>query len=145
MENHQDQKSIEQLDGSEIAIIGMTCRFPGAKDVETFWRNLREGRESIAFLKDDELEASSIDPGAHDDPNYVKAASFIDDADLFDANFFGYSPREAEVMDPQHRLFLECAWTALEDAGYDAETYKGSIGVFAGRKSPCQFTASNPG
>src|SRR5262249_54387614 len=112
---------------SRLAIIGMAGRFPGAKNVDQFWKNLCDGVESITFFTEDQLDKSLID-----NPNYVRAASILEDIDLFDASFFGYSPREAEMMDPQHRLFLECAWEALENAGYDAKTTKSSIGTFAG-------------
>jgi len=121
--------------GSEIAIVGISCRFPGAKNPEEFWRNLQDGVESISFLSDEELEPSNLDPVDFNDPNYVKAASVLDDVESFDASFFGFSPREAEVMDPQHRLFLECAWEALEDAGYDSKSYEGLIGVYAGART----------
>jgi acyl transferase domain-containing protein/acyl carrier protein len=121
--------------GLEIAIVGLACRFPGAGDAEAFWRNLREGVESITPLKDEELEASAIDPSVKTDPDYVKAAAFIEGADQFDAAFFGFTPKEAEVMDPQHRVFLECTWEALEDAGYDPERHKGGIGVYAGSRT----------
>ncbi len=124
-----------RFDGSEIAIVGMACRFPGAKDVGEFWRNLRDGVESITFLKDEEIEPSLVDPARIDHPNYVKAASMLDDVEFFDAAFFGITPREAEVMDPQQRVFLECAWEALEHAGYDPNTYKGAIGLFAGART----------
>ncbi|HKX32882.1 MAG TPA: type I polyketide synthase, partial [Blastocatellia bacterium] len=121
--------------GSEIAIIGISCRLPGAKSPEEFWKNLRDGIESISFLNDEELEPSNIDPAAFNDPHYVKAASILDDIESFDAAFFGFSPKEAEVMDPQHRLFLECAWEALEDAGYNSKSYKWPIGVYAGART----------
>ncbi|MEA3187677.1 MAG: hypothetical protein QOD99_1507 [Chthoniobacter sp.] len=113
-----------QLDG--IAIIGMAGKFPGANDVRAFWENLKNGVESISRFRDDELEFSV---GGSD---LVKARAVLDDVDLFDADFFGIYPKEAEVMDPQHRLFLECAWQSLEDAGYDPETARGLVGVFAG-------------
>src|SRR5262249_34752010 len=87
--------------------------------------------ESIAFFSDEEL-ALDIDPTVLSDPKYVKAGGVLESAELFDASFFGISPREADIMDPQHRLFLECAWEALENAGYDAEQYQGAIGVYAG-------------
>jgi acyl transferase domain-containing protein len=107
-----DQHTDETVNGSEIAIIGMSCRFPGAGNVDEFWRNLCDGVESISFLPDEEVEPSNIDPADLSSPNYVKAASVLDGVDLFDASFFGYTPKEAEVMDPQHRVFLECAWEA---------------------------------
>jgi acyl transferase domain-containing protein/acyl carrier protein len=127
--------STNQLNGSEIAIIGMVCRFPGAKTPEEFWRNLRDGVESISFLRDEELEVSGVDPAQQTNPHYVKAASVLDEVEWFDAAFFGLTPREAEIMDPQQRLFLECAWEALEQAGYDPETYPGEIGLFAGART----------
>jgi acyl transferase domain-containing protein len=134
--------------GLEIAIVGMAGRFPGARDLDAFWRNLRDGVESITFLKDSELEASALDSaGLRSDPNYVKAAAFLEDADLFDAGYFGVTPKEAEVMDPQQRVFLECAVEALENAGYDGERFKGRIGVYAGARTDTYVfnLFSNPG
>jgi acyl transferase domain-containing protein/acyl carrier protein len=116
----------------DIAIIGMAGRFPGAQNVEQFWHNIMHGVESIHFFSDDELAKAGVAPAALADPRYVKARPVLDDVDRFDATFFGFNAREAEIMDPQHRLFLECAWEALEDAGYDAERYDGAIGVFGG-------------
>ncbi|MFN6470963.1 MAG: beta-ketoacyl synthase N-terminal-like domain-containing protein [Nostoc sp. SerVER01] len=118
--------------GSEIAIIGLTGRFPGAKNLDEFWYNLQNGVESISFFSGEELLASGVDPALLSNPNYVKANAVLEDAELFDAAFFGFNPRDAEMTDPQHRIFLECAWEALENAGYNSETYNGSIGVFAG-------------
>jgi len=120
------------LSGSEIAIVGMACRFPGAKDVDEFWNNLKEGVESISFFTDEELRASGVPPSTLGDPDYVKAKGVVDDVDLFDAAFFGFNHREAQILDPQHRLFLECAWQAIEGAGHDCERYGGRIGVYAG-------------
>ena len=122
----------DHIDG--IAVIGMSCRFPGATNIDEFWRNLRDGVESISFFSDEELMASGIDRALIKDPNYVKAGCVIEDIDLFDASFFGYSPKEAETIDPQQRLFLECAWKAIEDAGYAPQTYEGLIGVFGGAR-----------
>ena len=116
----------------QIAIIGMACRFPGADNVRTFWSNLCAGTESIAFFSDAELLAAGVDPSLLANPNYVKAAPILSDVDSFDASFFGYSPREAAIIDPQHRLFLEVAREAFEDAGYHPDAYDGAIGVFAG-------------
>jgi acyl transferase domain-containing protein len=116
----------------EIAIIGMAGHFPGAKNIEQFWQNLRDGVESISFFTDEELLNSGIDATLLNDPQYVKAAGILEDVDLFDASFFGINSREAEITDPQHRLFLECVWSALESAGYNSEKYSGRIGVFAG-------------
>jgi acyl transferase domain-containing protein len=115
-----------------VAVIGMSCRFPGAINVAQFWENLRAGVESISFFSPADLISSGVNPDAIKNPNYVPAGSVLQDIDLFDAPFFGINPREAESMDPQQRLFLECAWHALEDAGYDPERYEGSVGVYAG-------------
>ncbi|MHC0066355.1 SDR family NAD(P)-dependent oxidoreductase [Nostoc sp. UIC 10890] len=120
------------LNGSEIAIIGLSGRFPGAKNIDEFWDNLQNGRESISFFTDEELLSAGINSSILNDPNYVKAQAILEDAELFDASFFGFNPREAEITDPQHRIFLECAWSALENAGYDSQTYKGAVGVYAG-------------
>ncbi|MEW6733419.1 MAG: beta-ketoacyl synthase N-terminal-like domain-containing protein [Acidobacteriota bacterium] len=116
----------------DIAIIGMAGRFPGARNIHEFWQNLANGTESISFFSDEELTAAGIDLTTLNDPNYVKAAAMLADIERFDAAFFGFNPREAEIIDPQHRLFLECAWEALEDAGYNSESYTGRIGVYAG-------------
>jgi amino acid adenylation domain-containing protein len=118
--------------GSEIAIVGMAGRFPGAADLDEFWDNLRHGVESIRFFSREELLAAGVDPRLVDDPSYVPAKGALAGADLFDAHFFGYSPREAQIMDPQQRLFLECAWAALEDAGYGGAAVTEGVGVFAG-------------
>src|SRR5438552_10696490 len=99
-----------QHSDSDVAVIGMAGRFPGARDLHTYWRNLREGVESIRFFSEEELIAAGVDPAVVRRPNYVKAAATIDDADLFDAEFFGFNQREAEITDPQQRLFLESAW-----------------------------------
>jgi len=116
----------------EIAVIGLAGRFPGARDLNQFWQNLRDGVESIIQFTDQELEAQGIPLEWLNSPNYVKVGTRLEDFDKFDAMFFGYSPREAENIDPQQRIFLETAWEALENAGYNPETYQGSIGVFAG-------------
>ena len=115
-----------------IAIIGMAGRFPQAKNLDEFWQNLRDGREVVTFFSDEELRAAGIDPQLIENPNYVPARAILEDAEQFDAAFFGYSPREAEIIDPQQRLFLECAWEVLENAGYDTERYNGLIGVYGG-------------
>ncbi|HEV7376651.1 MAG TPA: SDR family NAD(P)-dependent oxidoreductase [Pyrinomonadaceae bacterium] len=116
----------------DIAIVGMSGRFPGARNINEFWRNLRDGVESITFFTDEELRATGIEAETLSDPGYIKAAGTLDGLELFDASFFGFNPREAEVLDPQQRIFLECAWESLENAGYDPETYRGLIGVYAG-------------
>ena len=126
--------SNNQLDEQreEIVIIGMAGRFPGARNIDEFWGNLRHGVESITSFTPEELAASGVDLDVLKDPTYVNATGYLEDADSFDASFFGISPREAEIMDPQHRIFLECAWAAIEHAGYDPDKYDGLIGVFGG-------------
>ena len=130
-----DSNKPTELDGSEIAIVGMTCRLPGAHDIEAFWRNLVQGVESLTELSADELRRAGVDPAMVDDPDYVRAAPLVDGVELFDADFFGYTPLEAKIMDPQQRLFLECAWEAFEQAGYDPEQYAKRVGVFTGAKT----------
>jgi acyl transferase domain-containing protein/glutamate-1-semialdehyde aminotransferase len=116
-----------------IAIVGMAGRFPGARNIAQFWRNLLEARETISHFRIDELEAAAADDmAARASPSYVKARGILDDIEMFDAGFFGINPKEAEILDPQQRVFLETAWEALEDAGYDPQKFGGPIGVFAG-------------
>ena len=119
-------------DTRAVAIIGMAGRFPGAPDLDAFWRNLRDGEESISRFSDQALRAAGVDPADLADPAYVKANGMLDGVELFDAGFFGMTPLEAQITDPQHRVFLECAWQVLEDAGCDSERFEGRIGVFAG-------------
>ena len=125
MNNLENQESLYS-----IAVVGMAGRFPGARNIDEFWTNLCNGVESISTFSDAEIE-DELERQIAIDPNYVRARAILDHIDLFDAAFFGFSPREAAIMDPQHRLFLEYAWDALEHAGYNPETYDGSIGVFA--------------
>ncbi|MDB6114915.1 MAG: polyketide synthase family protein, partial [Lacunisphaera sp.] len=116
-----------------VAIIGMAGRFPHAKNLDEFWSNLRAGHEAVSFFKDEDVQWLPIEnPPRLDDPNFVKARAVLERPEWFDAAFFGMNPREASVTDPQHRVFLECAWEALENAGCNPETYPGMIGVFAG-------------
>ncbi|HEV8183195.1 MAG TPA: SDR family NAD(P)-dependent oxidoreductase, partial [Candidatus Angelobacter sp.] len=121
-----------EIRSSDIAVIGMNCRVPGAKSPEEFWENLKAGKESIVFFDDKELRAAGVPQETLDDPDYVKARATLDNIDLFDAAFFGFSPREAESLDPQHRLFLECAWELLERAGHGAPGSEELVGVYAG-------------
>jgi acyl transferase domain-containing protein len=125
-------------DSCAIAIIGMDGRFPGARNSREFWRNLRNGVESITFFADEELE-QPVTPELLSDPNFVKAKGILDEIELFDASFFNITPREAQWMDPQQRLFLECAWSALEDAGYNVANYQGAIAVYAGVNTNSYF------
>ncbi len=115
-----------------LAVIGMSGRFPKARNLGQFWENVRGGVEAISRFSEEELRAAGISPALLQDPNFVKAGTVLEDAELFDASFFSFSPLEAEIMDPQHRLFLECAHEAMEDAGYDSHRYQGLVGVFAG-------------
>jgi acyl transferase domain-containing protein/NAD(P)-dependent dehydrogenase (short-subunit alcohol dehydrogenase family)/acyl carrier protein len=119
--------------GLEIAITGMSGRFPGAGNIHEFWENLKNGVNSIRFFSEEELlENSNLDPDDIKQPNYIKARGIITNVEYFDASFFGYSPAEAELLDPQIRVFYEICWEALEDAGCDPSAYNGSIGVYAG-------------
>jgi len=115
-----------------VAIVGIACRFPGAPDQRAYWRNLCSGIESITFLTDNELAAAGVPAEQLGDPAYVKAAPILPDIDQFDATFFEYSPTEARLMDPQHRLLLEVAWEAFEDAGYRPAGAPRPAGVFVG-------------
>src|SRR3954470_9116273 len=101
--------TIPEKNHNGIAIVGMAGRFPKAKNIERFWHNLRNGVEAISFYTDEELEQAGIN-FPKNNPNYVKARGHLEQADYFDAAFFGINPKEAEIMDPQHRVFLECAW-----------------------------------
>jgi len=124
--------SSAQISSGEIAVIGMAGRFPGAENVDVFWENLNEGKESITFFNRDELLSAGFSPEQIDEPDFVAANGILKDAELFDADFFDFTPREASTMDPQHRHFLETAWHTLEHGGYDPYRYSGRIGVFAG-------------
>lgn len=116
---------------NDIAIIGLSCRFPGAATAEEYWKNLCDGVESITFFSDQELVAANVDPALVANPSYVKAAPMLRDIEMFDASFFGYSPKDAALMDPQHRLFLEVCWEAFENAGYDPAGHPGKVGVLS--------------
>jgi acyl transferase domain-containing protein len=126
----------ENTVGEGVAIIGMAGRFPGARSVAEFWRNQLEGIESISQFRTDDIESVR---GHASDARHVNARSIIDDIELFDADFFGIYPREAELMDPQQRLFLECCWEAIESAGYVPDTYPGLIGVYGGSSLSSYF------
>jgi acyl transferase domain-containing protein len=123
---------MENMNGYEIAVIGISCRFPGAPDLLSFWNNIKGGVESISFFTKEELLSAGADPLLLNNENYVRANGFLEDADIFDHSFFGYSRREAEIMDPQHRLFLQEAYKALDDAGYGNSKMRGHTAVFAG-------------
>lgn len=136
---------------SAVALIGMSGRFPGARSVSELWRNLLAGVKGLREFTDDELIAAGIGPGQLADPRYVKIGGTLDESDRFDAAVFGINPREAATMDPQHRLFLECSWEALEGAGYCPTETPGQVAVFAGCGFPdyivqnLQHVAAEPG
>ncbi|WP_025688032.1 hybrid non-ribosomal peptide synthetase/type I polyketide synthase [Paenibacillus zanthoxyli] len=116
----------------DIAVIGMAGRFPGSNNIEMFWRQLQQGKVGISFFTEEELRESGISEELLNRSDYVKAKGMLEGIEYFDADLFGYSGQEAELMDPQLRLLHECVWSALEDAGYDAERYKDAIGLFVG-------------
>jgi acyl transferase domain-containing protein len=118
--------------GNHIAVIGMACRYPGSGSLAEFWNNLTAGVEGISRFTREELERELEDPSLADEDDYVPARGVTEGGDWFDAGFFGYSPLEALVIDPQQRVFMECAWHALEHAGYDPGTFPNPIGVYAG-------------
>jgi len=120
----------DSLDNPDLAVVGMAVRLPGAQAASDYWQNLRGGAESIRRLSHDELIAAGEDPALLHDPNYVPVAAVLDRLELFDAPFFGFSKREASVLDPQHRHFLEVCFEALESAGVVPRTFPGAIGVF---------------
>jgi len=122
----------DAVTADRVAIIGMACRFPGAADINEFWENLQRGVESISAFTEEDVLAAGVDPAMARSPHYVRRRGIIGGADLFDASFFGFTPREAELLDPQHRVFLECCWHALEDGGYDPQTTRARIGVYGG-------------
>ena len=119
-------------DTQTVAVVGMAGRFPGAADVGEYWRNLRDGVESVVDLDEAELLRRGADPADAGIDGYVRTQVLLDGIEEFDAGFFGYSPRDAAILDPQHRIFLECAWHALEDAGCIPGRFDGSVGVYAG-------------
>ncbi|MFK7964980.1 MAG: amino acid adenylation domain-containing protein, partial [Burkholderiaceae bacterium] len=115
-----------------IAIIGMSVRLPGAKDLDQFWKNLADGVEGIKTFSEAELQEAGVDDDTLSDPAYVRARGALGDIEQFDAEFFEYSVREAEILDPQQRIFLEGAWQAFEHAGYDPTVMDAPVGVYAG-------------
>jgi acyl transferase domain-containing protein/acyl carrier protein len=119
--------------GLEIAVIGIAGRFPQARDTHEFWKNLIDEKECISFFTDEEIIEDGISPELLKHPDYVKAHGLVDNIEMFDANFFNVSDSDAEILDPQHRIFLECCWEALEDSGLSPEKYKGPVGVYSGQ------------
>jgi polyketide synthase PksJ len=117
----------QEYDPGDVAIIGISCRFPGARDKEQFWDNLVNGRESVTFLSKDEIE---VDEALINSPAYVRANGMLDGYDEFDPSVFGISDRMATAMTPEHRLFLGSTWEAIEDGGYDPDRVKGEVGIY---------------
>jgi len=142
-----DKSSFARAEGGgEFAVIGMACRFPGARNIGEYWQNLLDGKETISFFKDEEL-SDEIDPSERNHPLYVKAKGIVEDFDKFDAPFFGVSPIEAGIMDPQQRILLELTWHALEDAGIPPGDDKLRTGVFTGKnwsRYYQQYVLTNP-
>ncbi|MFM9994462.1 MAG: type I polyketide synthase [Phycisphaerales bacterium] len=122
----------DDYSGNELAVVGMSCRFPAARDLAEYWKNLREGVAGVRRYTDEELNTAGVEAADLRDPSYVRSGGPLEGMELFDASFFGYSPKDAAIMDPQHRHFMECSWEALEHAGHPPGRFKGSIGVFAG-------------
>ncbi len=127
-----NQHLLDQLEGTEIAVVGLALRVPGANNSDQYWDNLKHGREALTPYSDDDLRQAGVSEAELNNPHYVKKGAPIDNIALFDAGFFGFSPRDAAIMDPQHRHFLEVCWEALEHAGCDPSRYAGAVGVFGG-------------
>jgi len=127
-----DQTEPSQANEDVVAIIGMSCRFPDARNPAAFWQNLCVGHESVREFSDEELRTEGSDPANRSLPNFVSRGIVLDEIDRFDAPFFGLNPRDVQILDPQQRIFLECAWETLEDAGYDPYRYDKPIAVFGG-------------
>lgn len=122
----------KEFKNSDIAVIGMACRYPGADTIEDFWENLIGGKETIARFTEKEAAEAGVHPDWYSKPQYVFAAPVLENVDMFDADFFGISAREAELMDPQQRVAIEVAWQTMERAGYNPKDFSGSVGVYAG-------------
>jgi phthiocerol/phenolphthiocerol synthesis type-I polyketide synthase E len=134
------------MNGSEIAVVGMSCCVPGAANVDEFWNNVKEGVESISFFTNEQLfSGGHLSENEISHPQYVRARGILDGADLFDAVCFGMSPREAELTDPQQRIFLQCAWNALEHAGCAPGGDWGDVGVFAAMGNSTYFQTNLAG
>ncbi|MCX6582473.1 MAG: amino acid adenylation domain-containing protein, partial [Candidatus Aminicenantes bacterium] len=141
--NREEQEAVSEIKAGmiksrfesskiEIAVIGMAGRFPGAKDIDEFWDNIKNGVESIRFFTKEQLEQLGVTADLINNPDYVPAKGALESKEYFDSFFFGYTPAEAEILDPQVRIFHECTWEALENAGYDSFSYEGAVGLYAG-------------
>jgi len=126
------ETTLQGLEPGCVAIVGMAGRFPAARTPSELWKLLEAGREATQWLTDEELRAAGVSDAELQDPNYVRASLVLPDMEMFDAEFFGFSKRDAAILDPQHRHFIECCWEALEDAGHPPEKFEGAVGVFAG-------------
>lgn len=139
----EEEVTVQTDESTDIAIIGMSIKTPGASNVEEFWDILENGKEPIYNFTEEELRASGVSKKSLHNPNYVKANFFLKDRDFFDASFFGYIPAEAQLLDPQTRLLHEIVWSAIEDSGYDPLTYNGHMGLYAGNKANLNWQAYN--
>lgn len=128
-----------ELSGYGVAIVGMAIRVPGALNPDAYWSNLKQGVESVKFYTDEELLLQGVAADLLKNPNYVKAGCPLEGMQQFDPEFFGFSPKEAGILDPQHRQFYECCWEALERAGHPPRKFDGAIGVFAGSGMAAYF------
>src|SRR5689334_17693957 len=127
----------------DIAVIGMSCRFAGADNIRQFWSLIRNGGELIHFYSKEELEEMGISKEQISRPDFIRARSVVADKTSFDHSFFGYTREEAQLMDPQIRIFHEEVWHALEDAGYDINRYQGHTGIFAGASEHLNWIAES--
>lgn len=125
---------------NHIAVIGMACKVPGADNYKNFWELIVQKEEKIQFFNEEELEQSGVPSELYSRKEYIPARGILSNIDQFDADFFGYTPSEARIMDPQHRIFLEQSWIALEDAGYTADSFSGKIGIYAGMNDSTYFS-----
>jgi phthiocerol/phenolphthiocerol synthesis type-I polyketide synthase E len=132
VETDMSEQPLHSYPPQAIAIVGLAGRFPDARSLDDFWRNIRAGRESLETFDDADLDAAGVSASQTNDKQFVRRGTTLEDAELFDARFFGMSPREAQILDPQHRIFLECAWEALENAGYAPGATQKRVGVYAG-------------
>ena len=127
-----DSTKLEVKNTEGIAIVGMAGKFPGAENIYEYWDALKEGKELLKRFSDEELKANSVDEDTKKHKYFVPVNGLIHTAEYFDSSFFGFTPREADLTDPQHRKFLEVSYEALEHAGQSPDNYPGTIGVFAG-------------
>ena len=134
-QNNHGKMQQQSITAQPIAVIGLACQFPGANNLLEFWDILNEGTEGISHFDEEFLTSKGVDKALLLKSEFVKAKGVIENYDLFDAEFFGYTDQQAALLNPQHRLFLQCIWHALENAGYYREKEAGKIGIFAGEGS----------